>query len=158
MIWLLLGMIDREKAVTVLDDFSCSTRILSGPGAVSALKELGGKRVFVVTDPFFFENGTAARIAGMAEAEATEIFSQVRPDPTVELVAEGTARLKAFGADMVVALGGGVCAWGGINLLEGYGNDNPGAKSQGVKQLMAGAGIAIIGLVLIPQLATLITV
>ena len=32
------------------------------------------------------------------------------------------------------------------------------AKSQGVKQLMAGAGIAIIGLVLIPQLATLITV
>ena len=31
-------------------------------------------------------------------------------------------------------------------------------KSQGVKQLMAGAGIAIIGLVLIPQLSTLITV
>ena len=59
---------------------------------------------------------------------------------------------------LVVALGGGGGAWGGINLLEGYGNDNPGAKSQGVKQLMAGAGIAIIGLVLIPQLATLITV
>ena len=59
---------------------------------------------------------------------------------------------------LVVALGGGVCEWGGINLLEGYGNDNPGAKSQGVKQLMAGAGIAIIGLVLIPQLATLIAV
>ena len=35
---------------------------------------------------------------------------------------------------------------------------NPGAKSQGVKQLMAGAGMAIIGLVLIPQLSTLITV
>ena len=38
---------------------------------------------------------------------------------------------------LVIALGGGVCAWGGINLLEGYGNDNPGAKSQGVKQFMA---------------------
>ena len=38
---------------------------------------------------------------------------------------------------LVVALGGGVCAWGGINLLEGYGNDNPGAKSQGVKHFMA---------------------
>ena len=59
---------------------------------------------------------------------------------------------------LVIALGGGLCVWGGINLLEGYGNDNPGAKSQGVKQLMAGAGIAIIGLVLIPQLSTLITV
>ena len=59
---------------------------------------------------------------------------------------------------LVVALGAGLGIWGAINLLEGYGNDNPGAKSQGVKQLMAGAGIAIIGLVLIPQLATLITV
>ena len=37
---------------------------------------------------------------------------------------------------LVIALGGGLCIWGGINLLEGYGNDNPGAKSQGIKQLM----------------------
>ena len=59
---------------------------------------------------------------------------------------------------LVIALGAGLGVWGVINLLEGYGNDNPGAKSQGVKQLMAGAGIAIIGLVLIPQLATLIAV
>lgn len=59
---------------------------------------------------------------------------------------------------LVIALGAGLGIWGAINLLEGYGNDNPGAKSQGVKQLMAGAGIAIIGLVLIPQLSTLITV
>ena len=59
---------------------------------------------------------------------------------------------------LVIALGAGLGIWGAINLLEGYGNDNPGAKSQGMKQLMAGAGIAIIGLVLIPQLATLITV
>ena len=59
---------------------------------------------------------------------------------------------------LVIALGAGLAIWGVVNLMEGYGNDNPGAKSQGVKQLMAGAGIAIIGLVLIPQLATLITV
>ena len=42
---------------------------------------------------------------------------------------------------LVVALGGALCVWGGINLLEGYGNDNPGAKSQGVKQLVAGGGV-----------------
>ena len=34
---------------------------------------------------------------------------------------------------LVVAIGAGLGAWGGINLLEGYGNDNPGAKSQGIK-------------------------
>lgn len=37
---------------------------------------------------------------------------------------------------LVIALGAGLGAWGVINLLEGYGNDNPGAKSQGIKHLM----------------------
>ena len=59
---------------------------------------------------------------------------------------------------VVVALGGGICVWGGINLLEGYGNDNPGAKSQGIKQIMAGGGIMIIGSTLIPQLSSLFSV
>ena len=56
---------------------------------------------------------------------------------------------------LVVAIGAGLGVWGVINLLEGYGNDNPGAKSQGIKQLMAGAGIMLLGTTLIPQLATL---
>ena len=34
---------------------------------------------------------------------------------------------------LVIALGAGLGAWGVVNLLEGYGNDNPGAKSQGIK-------------------------
>ena len=38
---------------------------------------------------------------------------------------------------LVVALGAGLGIWGVINLMEGYGNDNPGAKSQGMKQFMA---------------------
>ena len=38
---------------------------------------------------------------------------------------------------LVIALGAGLAVWGVVNLMEGYGNDNPGAKSQGIKQLMA---------------------
>lgn len=30
---------------------------------------------------------------------------------------------------LVIALGGGLCVWGGINLLEGYGQDNPAANA-----------------------------
>ena len=37
---------------------------------------------------------------------------------------------------VVSAIGAGVAVWGIINLLEGYGNDNPGAKSQGIKQFI----------------------
>ena len=56
---------------------------------------------------------------------------------------------------LVIALGAGLGVWGGINLLEGYGNDNPGAKSQGIKQLMAGGGVVLIGMQLIPLLSGL---
>ena len=38
---------------------------------------------------------------------------------------------------LVIALGAGLGGWGVVNLLEGYGSDNPGAKSQGMKQFMA---------------------
>lgn len=54
---------------------------------------------------------------------------------------------------LVIALGAGLCLWGGINLLEGYGQDNPASKSQGVKQLVAGGGVALIGLILVPLLS-----
>ena len=56
---------------------------------------------------------------------------------------------------LVVALGAGLGVWGVVNLLEGYGSDNPGAKSQGMKQLMAGGGVALIGGTLVPLLSQL---
>ena len=34
---------------------------------------------------------------------------------------------------LVVAIGAGLGVWGVVNLMEGYGNDNPGAKSAGMK-------------------------
>ena len=46
---------------------------------------------------------------------------------------------------VLILIGAGVGIWGIVNLLEGYGNDNPGAKSQGMKQLMAGIGVALVG-------------
>ena len=49
----------------------------------------------------------------------------------------------------------GLAVWGVVNLMEGYGNDNPGAKSQGIKQLMAGGGVVLIGTTLIPMLSSL---
>ena len=90
-----------------MDEFNCRTKIISGAGAVQTLADWGAKRVFLVTDPFFDKNGTAARVAAAAKAEQVEIFHDVKPDPTVELAAEGTAKLRAFGADLIVALGGG---------------------------------------------------
>ena len=48
--------------------------------------------------------------------------------------------------------------WGLVNLMEGYGADNPAAKSQGIKQLGSGVGVVISGLVLVPLLKTIFVV
>ena len=56
---------------------------------------------------------------------------------------------------LFIAIGAGLGVWVVVNLLEGYGSDNPGAKSQGIKQLMSGGGIILIGTTLIPLLSGL---
>ena len=75
--------------------------------------------------------------------------------PAVASAADGMAFFSK-GVDLlqkiVYAIGAGLGVWGIVNLMEGYGNDNPGAKSQGMKQFMAGVGIVLVGLVLIPEL------
>ena len=63
---------------------------------------------------------------------------------------------RSFGmAQNMVQPDAGLGIWGVVNLMEGYGNDNPGAKSQGMKQLMAGGGVALIGTTLVPLLSGL---
>ena len=69
----------------------------------------------------------------------------------MEFFNEAVNILKVF----VIALGACLSVWGVINLLEVYGNDYPGAKSHGIKQLMAGGGVVLIGIKLIPLLAGL---
>ena len=56
---------------------------------------------------------------------------------------------------VVIAIGAGLGVWGAINLLEGYGGENPGARSQGIEQLMSGGGVILIGTTLIPLLKNL---
>ncbi len=110
-----------------MERFSCKTKILSGMGAAAALGEMGIRRLLLVTDPFFLKNGTADKIAALAGAEATKIYGDVQPDPTVEQAARGTAVVKDFAPDAIVALGGGSAmdcakamayfAGGGIRLV-----------------------------------------
>ncbi len=90
-----------------MEHFNCKTKIISGAGALSALGEMGCKRLLLVTDPYFAQNGQAQKVAALAKAQAVEIFDKVVPDPTVELTAEGTALVRQFQPDTVAALGGG---------------------------------------------------
>lgn len=90
-----------------MERFHCKTKLISGAGSIAALGMMQIGRLFVVTDPFFRKNGQADRIAALANAEKTEFFDKVAPDPSVELVAQATAQMRALSPDTVLALGGG---------------------------------------------------
>ncbi len=88
-----------------MKEFSCETKIVMGAGAIKVLADQNFRRLMVVSDPFFSKNGWAERFG--KQAEAYEVFDKVAPDPSVTLVAEGTARVQQFQPDGMVALGGG---------------------------------------------------
>ena len=90
-----------------MDSFLCKTRIISGPGAIWELSQLGIRRLLVVADPYFRETDVPDKLKQASKASETEIFFDVAPDPTVELAARGTAVVQKFQPDTVVALGGG---------------------------------------------------
>lgn len=103
-----------------MEIFQLKTKLCFGDHALEALETLPGKRFFMVTDPFFAKNGTAQRIGALCKGEK-EIFSGVQPDPPLSTVAEGLARMQAFGADTLIALGGGSaidCAKGMVSIGE----------------------------------------
>lgn len=72
---------------------------------------------------------------------------------TQSFINTACAVLKA----LIILIGGGLAAWGVVNLIEGYGNDNPGAKSQGMKQLMAGIALIILAIALVPELQNMMS-
>jgi alcohol dehydrogenase class IV len=73
------------------------------------VRQLGGSRVLLVTDPGVISLGFADEIRGSLEEAglAVAVFSGVQPDPTDANVEAGVAALVAHQADLIVALGGG---------------------------------------------------
>ncbi len=88
-------------------EFESGTKIISGTGSVSALETMGIRKLLLVADPYFAKNGTAQQVSERAKAETVRIFDRVEPDPSVTLAAEGTAVVREFEPDTIVALGGG---------------------------------------------------
>ena len=73
------------------------------------IKERGFKKVLVVTDKALFEVGVTARVTEVLDKAEIEysVYSEVKPNPTIKNVLDGLAKCKEFGADVIVAVGGG---------------------------------------------------
>ena len=105
-----------------------------------------------------------ARIKKMIAAAVTALSMGVMLSMTV--FADGASVDTSSFLDTVetvlkavcILIGAGLGVWGVVNLIEGYGNDNPGAKSQGMKQLMAGLALILLGIVMIPVLVGMMNI
>lgn len=96
-----------DKGGEDVEQFFCKTKIISGTNVLHSLKELCCKRLMVVGDPYFQQNGTLDQVVALVQPSESCIYTGVEPDPSAQAVAKGTAQLKAFAPDTVVALGGG---------------------------------------------------
>lgn len=84
-----------------------------GKGAIQAIateiQARGFKKAFVCSDPDLIKFGVTTKVTDILDAAAIdyEIYSNIKPNPTIENVQSGVAAFKASGADCLVAIGGG---------------------------------------------------
>ena len=104
---------------------------LMGPGCLSdaatVIASHGFKRALIVTDKFLNQIGVVEKVTKLLEQSAVEsvIFDETKPNPTVDNVTAGLAKLKQSQCDCVISLGGGSphdCAKG-IALLATNGGE-----------------------------------
>jgi alcohol dehydrogenase class IV len=104
--------------------------ILTGGGCRKQTPEiltaLRARRTLVVTDPFFVSSKYLAELlAGLSEAGiAAEAFSGFQPDPEDRNVVAGVEKLRAFGGDSILAIGGGSAI--DVAKIIGASSANPG--------------------------------
>ena len=92
-----------------MGQFLMSTRIYTGEASLEEIEHLGLKRAYIICDPFMEKCGRAGELAAMLNGAGAEtrIFSEVVPDPSIEVVAKAIQGMKEFEPDGIIALGGG---------------------------------------------------
>ena len=73
------------------------------------IKQKGFKKVFLVSDKALVEAGVAAKVETVLKLGKIpyELYSEIKPNPTIKNVTDGVKECKKSGADVIVAVGGG---------------------------------------------------
>lgn len=78
-----------------------------GENAIQTLRRLNHKKVAIVTDSFMVSSGKTRDLINEMPQACVSIFSEVKPDPSVEILHAGAAQFKSFKPQVIIALGGG---------------------------------------------------
>jgi alcohol dehydrogenase class IV len=93
--------------------FKSIGKIVIGINAISTLpaeiKQLGGKRIFVLTDEGIVKSGTWDKVLRVIEGscESISVFGKVPPEPPLETIQECVDRAREANCDLIIGLGGG---------------------------------------------------
>lgn len=93
----------------MMGQFVMSTRIYMGKSSLDEIKQLGIKRAYIICDPFMEKCGRAKELEALLQQQGaqTMVFSEVVPDPSIEVVTKAIYGMGQFDPDGIVALGGG---------------------------------------------------
>lgn len=102
--------------------------------ALTDLKDDDKKRVFVVTDKSLFDLGYTKKITDVLDGYGMQykVFSDVLPDPTIETVEAGSAQMRDFNPDCIIALGGGSAMDAGKVMWMMYENPEANFKDMAI--------------------------
>nr|MCR4745484.1 lactaldehyde reductase [Lachnospiraceae bacterium] len=93
--------------------FVLNTVSYHGSGAINEIpalaKDRGFKHVFVTSDPDLVKFGVTAKVTDLLDKEGIKytLYSNIKPNPTIENVQSGVKAFKECGADSIIAIGGG---------------------------------------------------
>ena len=105
-----------------MKEFSINTKIYFGDKALDKLSEISNKKVLIICDNFMKTSGIADKVASKLDNCEVSIYSDIVPDPSVQIVAFGVQKLRKLGADIIIALGGGSSIDGAKAIREYYKN------------------------------------
>ena len=96
-----------------MNKFMLNETSYHGSGAISEIpseiQSRGFKKVFVASDPDLVKFGVSKKVTDIIEQAGIEytLYSDIKPNPTIENVQHGVEEFKASGAECIVAIGGG---------------------------------------------------
>lgn len=102
-----------KRRLIIMYKFMLNETSYHGAGAIKAvpeeIKARGFKKAFVASDPDLVKFGVTKKVTDLLDKAGIEyvLYSNIKPNPTIENVQTGVAAFKEAGADCIVAIGGG---------------------------------------------------
>lgn len=113
MVWDAIPNYIFKEIITMVNRFVLNETSYHGAGAIKEIatevKGRGFKKAFVCSDPDLIKFGVTKKVTDILDNADIdyEIYSEIKPNPTIENVKTGVAAFKASGADCIIAIGGG---------------------------------------------------